>query len=336
MSSVRVVRASRVLSRAHPGSGFPRRGVAVAHRRTVPGAVLALVLALVSVQPGAAQDAGRMQILLSNDDGIAEVQSRMIPLVQELRRFADVTVVVADRDRSGTTHMMSVNRKVSLESRLEYTSAATESLGRLDIHVVDGYPADCVVLGIKGILADRPPDLVITGPNGGPNLADGWFGSGTIGAARAAAYLGVPAVAVSGLDDDEPEQVAALAGWVARLARGEIVRSLPAGSYLTVGIPQVPPEEIAGIRLAPRAVLADALRFERLARVPPGAAPEEGTTVWTVTYGPVTRPPGPETDVALHARNFIVITPMKADELDAELMGDLGRRLDELPAWPPE
>lgn len=299
--------------------------------------VLAL-LAAVAVSSSAvlAQRPERMRILLSNDDGIAEVSSRMLPVIRELRPFADVTVVVADRDRSGTTHMTSINRRVTLESRLEHVSEATETLGRLEIHVVNGYPADCVALGIRGILADSPPDLVITGPNGGPNLADGWFGSGTIGAARMAAYLGVPAVAVSGLNDDEPEQVAALVSWVARLVRSDLVRTLPAGTYLTVGVPAVPPAEIAGIRLAPRAVLIDALRIRRLGVVPEGAPPEEGTTVWTAAFGPVARPPGPETDVALHARNFIVVTPMRADEHDADLMAVLEGRLDELPEWPRE
>lgn len=299
--------------------------------------VLALLaLVAVPVAPVLAQQPDRMRILLSNDDGIGEVQSRMLPVIRELRPFADVTVVVADRDRSGTTHMTSINRRVTLESRLEHVSEATESLGRLEIHVVNGYPADCVALGILGILAAGPPDLVITGPNGGPNLADGWFGSGTIGAARMAAYLGVPAVAVSGLNDDEPEQVAALASWVARLARSDVVRTLPSGTYLTVAVPTVPPSEIAGIRLASRAVLIDALRVRRVATVPEGAPPEEGTTVWTAAFGPVARPPGPDTDVALHARNFIVVTPMRADEHDADLMAVLEGRLDELPEWPPE
>lgn len=295
---------------------------------------LLVVGALVCPPAASAQQGERMRILLSNDDGIAEVTSRLLPLAQELRRFADVYIVVADQDRSGTAHMMAINRRVTLEARLEHVSEATADLGRLEVHVVNGYPADCVALGIRGLLADSPPDLVITGPNGGPNLADAWLGSGTIGAARTAAVLGVPAIAVSGLDDDRPEQVAALAGWVARLARSELVASLPAGVYLTVGVPRVPPDEIAGIRVAPRASLVEAIRFERLGRVPEGAPEEEATTVWSVQFGPVDTPPSPDTDIALYAQGYIVVTPMRADEVDHELLATLAERLDELPAWP--
>lgn len=298
-------------------------------------ALASLLLIAGLVRPLGAQDAPRMRILMSNDDGIAEVERRLLPVAQELRRFADVTIVVPDRDRSGTTQVMAVTRRVTLESHREAAADATAGLGRLEVHVVNGYPADCVALAIRGLMADAPPDLVITGPNGGPNLGDSWFGSGTIGAARTAAYLGVPAVAVSGLDADRPEQVAALATWVARLARSDLVAGLPDGVYLTVGVPRVPPSEVAGIRAAPRARLIGSLRFDRLADVPEGAPADEATTVWSATWGAVTTPPAPDSDVALYRQGYIVVTPMRADELDAGLLEAWRGRADAFPEWPP-
>jgi 5'-nucleotidase len=274
-----------------------------------------------------------MRILLTNDDGIEEVAERVYPLAQELRRFAEVYIVVANQDRSGSAHYMDVNRKMTLESRLEYVSEPGDGLHGLEIHVVNGYPADCVALGIRGIMGRDPPDLVIAGPNGGANLADDWFGSGTIGAARTAAYMGIAALAISGLDDSSQEQVSALSRWVAQLAQNELVTSLPEQVYLTVGLPRLPPSQIAGIRVARRARLVDAMSFELLGNV--GHAEDDLTSVWAVRIGEPTSPPPADSDLVLYSQNYIVVTAMRADEHDTQASDRLRESLDLLPAWPP-
>lgn len=281
------------------------------------------------------QTQGPARILLTNDDGIEEVEDRVYPLAQELRRFAEVFIIVANQDRSGSTHLMSLSRKVALESQLDYVSPAGDGLHRLEIHVVDGFPADCVALGIRGIMGEDPPDLVISGPNGGPNLADDWFGSGTIGAARTAAYMGFPALAISGLDDDSAEQVHALSRWVAALAQSELVSSLPEQTYLTVALPRVPPSQIAGIRVARRARLVGALKFERVAQVHDSEDDEEVTSIWVTRVLDPVSPPSADSDVVLYSQNYIVITPMRADEHDSQSLDRLRESLDRLPEWPP-
>lgn len=299
-------------------------------------AFMALCLVTVFATPRTVdcQTRGPTRILLTNDDGIEEVEDRVYPLAQELRPFAEVYIVVANQDRSGSTHFMSLNRKVTLESQLDYVSPEGDGLHRLEIHVVDGFPADCVVLGILGIMGEDPPDLVISGPNGGPNLADGWFGSGTIGAARTAAYMGVPALAISGLDDDSEEQVYALSRWVAALAQSELVASLPEQTYLTVALPRVPPSQVAGIRVARRARLFSALSFERLADIHDPEDDEAVTSIWVTRYGDPLSPPSADSDVVLYSQNYIVITPMRADEHDSQLLDGLRESTDRLPAWP--
>jgi len=295
------------------------------------------LLAAIALSPTAdCQAEPTMRILLTNDDGIAKVEQRMYPVAQQLRQFAEVYIVVADQDRSGSTHFMSLSRKLTLESRLEYVSEAGDGLHRLQIHVVDGFPADCVVLGALGIMGDDPPDLVISGPNGGPNLADGWFGSGTIGAARTAAYMGVPAIAISGLDASSPEQVDALSRWVAELAQSDLVESLPEQVYLTVGLPRLPPSQIAGVRVARRARMIEDLSFRLLEEIPDTEDDDEITSIWIVRHGESAPLPPADSDVDLYSRNYIVVTPMRADEHDAHLLDALSSNLDRLPAWPPK
>jgi 5'-nucleotidase len=296
---------------------------------------LCMVTTLALPETAGGQVERPMRILLTNDDGIEEVEERVYPLAQQLRRFAEVYIVVASQDRSGSAHFMSLNRKMTLESQVEYVSEAGNGLHRLEIHVVDGFPADCVVLGIRGIMGEDPPDLVISGPNGGANLADDWFGSGTIGAARTAAYMGVAALAVSGLNDNSQEQVNALSRWVAELAQSELVRSLPEQTYLTVGLPRLPPSQIAGVRVARRARLVETLSFQRLGEIRDAEDDDEVTSVWAIRYREPTSPPPVDSDVALYSQNYIVVTPMRADEHDSQLLDQLRQRIDHLPPWPP-
>jgi 5'-nucleotidase len=156
-------------------------------------------------------------------------------------------LVASSEDRSGTSNLMTFTRtgRFVVERRDVGEGVRAWAL--------DGYPADCVVFALAGPLADSPPDLVVSGINGGANLADDWFGSGTIGAARTAAYLGVPAIAVSGIDDDDPDALEAAVDWVLRLARSGVMREVTPPSYLTISLPVGPPSEITGIEVVDRA-----------------------------------------------------------------------------------
>jgi 5'-nucleotidase len=213
-----------------------------------------LSIGSVNAQTARAEQERPLRIVITNDDGVEELEDRVVPLARALAAFAEVYVVIPSQNRSGTTHHMNLSMgKRSLESELVWSGPLDEGGMRVEVHVVDGYPADCVALALGGILRGNLPDLVISGPNGGPNLGPAWFGSGTIGAARIAAVLGVPAIAISGLDDSEEEAVQALAAWVAELARSELVLGLEPGRYLTVALPQKLPSEIEGVRVALRA-----------------------------------------------------------------------------------
>ncbi|MDP6372834.1 MAG: 5'/3'-nucleotidase SurE [Vicinamibacterales bacterium] len=271
-----------------------------------------------------------MRILLTNDDGIEEVEARLLPVAGRLREIAEVYIVVSNQDRSGTSNMLAISRSVSLESRLEYRSEAGSGQHLLEVHSVDGYPTDCVVLGVYGLLKGRNVDLVVSGPNGGANLADGWFGSGTIGAARAAAFIGLPAVAISGFDSSEPAQVAALAEWVSALARSDAVRTMPPLTYLTVAVPRTPPGEIRGVRVASRARLLSGFDVNRVAEMDTDDGP---TAIWSLR--PVTRQElaSPEEDFSLYAENWIVVTPMTVDEHVDRAPGPIDELLTRLPPW---
>ena len=125
-----------------------------------------------------------MRILLSNDDGYAA--PGLTVLAQALRNIAEVVVVAPERNRSGASNSLTLDRPL----RLNHVEA--------DVYAVDGTPADCVNLALTGAV-DARPDLVISGINAGENLGEDVLYSGTVAAAMEGALLGLPAIAISQL-----------------------------------------------------------------------------------------------------------------------------------------
>ena len=160
-------------------------------------------------------------ILLTNDDGV------YAPGIQALRKAVDVVwdsiVVAPESEQSAASHALTLNRPLRVK--------------KIDDHAlaIDGTPADCVMLSLKGLL-DTKPDLVISGINSGANLGDDVIYSGTVAGAAEAAILGVPGVAVSFVDPEntDPEQGASVA---VKVAGAVIKNTLPEGIFLNVNIP---------------------------------------------------------------------------------------------------
>lgn len=284
--------------------------------------VVMALAACILVLPAAAQDTERpwpQRVLITNDNGLAD--GKIVALARAFAPHAETWVVAPSENRSGSTHYLSVTRLGQLRTESRDLGSGIRAFA------VDGFPADAVLLALYGLMRDQPPDLVISGINGGPNLAHDWLGSGTIGAARIAAFLGVPAIAVSGLDDDIPGAVAAATDWVVRLAQSPVVRRLEAGQYLTVSMPRVAPSDIQGVQVSRRAALRVDVAFE--ADEPHGTG---GSRAWRIRVTPKVSLPAADTDQAYYDAGFIVIVPMRADEHDDALLRDL-RTTRVLPPW---
>jgi 5'-nucleotidase len=123
-----------------------------------------------------------MRILLSNDDGY--VAPGLACLAEVLAGVAEITVVAPERDRSGASNSLTLDRPLSVKR---------SASGFL---FVNGTPTDCVHLAVTGLL-DQLPDMVVSGINFGANMGDDTIYSGTVAAATEGYLLGVPALAVS-------------------------------------------------------------------------------------------------------------------------------------------
>ncbi|MFC7138895.1 5'/3'-nucleotidase SurE [Halosimplex aquaticum] len=121
-------------------------------------------------------------VLVTNDDGIDAHGLRAV--ADRLSKAADVTVVAPEGNVSG------IGR--TRQRRISYEETDTG-------YAVEGMPADCTAFGLRGL--DSTPDAVVSGCNHGPNVGSYVLGqSGTVGAAVEAAWLDVPAIALSAYD----------------------------------------------------------------------------------------------------------------------------------------
>jgi 5'-nucleotidase len=283
--------------------------------------VLALALSFAWPNHAVAQNsAWPRRVLITNDNGIDDVATRA--LAREFARVADVVLVASTEDRSGTSNVMSFTRtgRFVVERRDVDEGVRAWAL--------DGSPADCVIFALAGPMSDALPDLVVSGSNGGANMADEWFGSGTIGAARTAAMAGIPALAVSGIDRSDPQAIAAVVDWVIRLAQSEIVQQLRPPSYLTVSLPAVAPEQITGVEVVDRArgVMGIAAAFDST------ASKETGKEVWSVELG-LQGQPDEQSDIGALGRGHIAVVPMRVGDADPELLAWLRNNAGQLPVW---
>ncbi len=133
-----------------------------------------------------------MRILITNDDGIDS--PGITALVVALAGAHALTVVAPSGNRSGVSHAITAHEAITIE-RLHDSAVCS--------YACSGTPADCVFLGTTEI--GPRPELVISGVNNGPNLAEDVNYSGTVAGAIEASLLGIPAIAVSlALNHDEP------------------------------------------------------------------------------------------------------------------------------------
>lgn len=280
--------------------------------------ILALLLLAASLEAAQAQDDWPRSVLITNDDGID--YPGLAPLAGAFAPIARTYVVAPMENKSGSTNYM-----LALSDR--YLEVEPRDLGaEITAFAVDGFPADAVALALGGLL-DEPPDLVISGMNGSPNLGADASLSGTVGAARTAALLGRPAIAVSGFSPELPETAAAAAAWVVELARSDLVRGLEPGDYLTVSVPRVPLDSIRGARLVPRGERGWRLRFVRA-----GDA-SDGRQRYDLSFEPLDATATEGTDVAVYARHYLAVVPMSVDENDREHLKSARTAPASLPRW---
>ncbi|HEX8385260.1 MAG TPA: 5'/3'-nucleotidase SurE [Rubricoccaceae bacterium] len=182
--------------------------------------------------------ADRPLILLANDDGIDA--AGIVALAKALDGLGTLAVVAPFEEQSAVGHAITVRTPMRVHT--------WRFGGDLQVwaRAITGTPADCVKIAVQKLLP-RPPDLVVSGINHGPNTAVNVMYSGTVSAATEATILGLPAMAVSHAEWRPTDFVAA--GQAARtLAERILTDGLPPGVLLNVNVPGGPADALRGMR----------------------------------------------------------------------------------------
>lgn len=173
------------------------------------------------------------RLLLTNDDGIDA--PGLAALERACKDLAEEIIVVAPRHPASQ-----ISHRVTTDTPLALSEHGEDR--RFAVH---GAPADCVRVALKGLLEQNPPDFVISGINYGGNLGrHDFYISGTIAAAREAAFHGIPAAALSHYHrNDLPfcwETATARARRVIQSLREGDETSLGRGELWNINLPHLP------------------------------------------------------------------------------------------------
>jgi len=229
-------------------------------------------------------------ILLTNDDGI-EAEG-LKTLEEVLQGLAHIVVVAPDQERSAVSHGLTIRTPLNLQ---EVSS---------NHYVINGTPADCVILGLRRLFVQFP-DMVISGINHGANLGDDIMYSGTVAAAREASRHGIPAMAVSQAYDDSPIRFTKGAAFVRDLVESMLNSGLSGELCLNVNIPV---RKIKGMKITRQGCSEHIPHFNAL---------DSKVDYDSVPVSPVSNP---KTDfVSDHQAimdHYVSITPLQRDQTD--------------------
>lgn len=179
-------------------------------------------------------DLATARVLVSNDDGVHAPGLKM--LVRVARRMAkEVWVAAPEVEQSAASHSLTLRRPL----RIRRLAARR--------YAVDGTPTDAVMLALRQIMKDKPPDLVLSGVNRGGNLGEDVTYSGTIAAAMEATLLGVPAIALSQeRSDGSRTRWATAEHHLEKVVRRLVSVPWPAGVLMNVNFPDVAAGAVTG------------------------------------------------------------------------------------------
>jgi 5'-nucleotidase len=234
-----------------------------------------------------------MRILLTNDDGIdAAGLHALRQIASELSD--DVWVIAPETNQSGASHSLTLHEPLRMRQLDDRAFA------------VRGTPTDCVIMGVRHVLRDKLPDLVLSGVNRGANMAEDVTYSGTIAGAFEGTILGIRSMALSqayGMEKGKGVR------WQTALAHGPgLIRKLLASEWapsttININFPDTEPDAVAGLsvttqgRRDPGLLQIDErsdtwgtpyywLAFERRR-----SAAREGTDLWAVYNGRISVTP---------------------------------------------
>ncbi len=255
-----------------------------------------------------------LKILISNDDGV--YAEGIQELNNNLSEIFATTVVAPDRNRSGASNSLSLDRPLKIQKISSNMSS------------VNGTPTDCVHIAVTGWLKETP-DMVISGINSGSNLGDDVLYSGTVAAAMEGRFLGYPAMAVSLANKNNSADGNIQGGHyktAARVVRELVLlikeHGLPKDIILNVNVPSVPYEELKGFEVT-------RCGSRHPAEPTISAQDPRGHEIFWIGPAGQELDAGPGTDFDAIRNCKVSITPLKVDMTAHKMIPELSKWVEE-------
>ena len=248
-----------------------------------------------------------MRILVTNDDGI---HAAGLDACKEIAAAlgAEIWVVAPETDQSGVSHSLSLNDPLRLREAGERHFA------------VKGTPTDCVIMGVRHIMPEKP-DLILSGVNRGRNAAEDVTYSGTIAGAMEGTVLGIPSFALSQAYSFSTKR---LPPWECAITHApDVIRrvlktGMPKDVLVNVNFPDCPPDKVAGI-----AVAVQGKRDQELLRIDARHDGRGNPYYWIAFGRGGVAGAAAGSDLAALAENRIAVTPLRLDLTDEPFMTKL-------------
>jgi len=175
-----------------------------------------------------------VHILLTNDDGYHATGIQTLSRHLKQSGF-QVTVVAPLSERSAASHSLTLRKSIRVQkvNETDYT--------------VDGTPVDSVIIAVQRLLK-QPIDLVISGINAGQNMGEDIHYSGTVAAAKEAAFFGYKAIAVS-INEYSNQNFETAARWMCLMLKQNLDSILQKNQVLNINVPNIEFNQVKGIRL---------------------------------------------------------------------------------------
>jgi 5'-nucleotidase len=245
-----------------------------------------------------------MRILVTNDDGIHA------PGLDACARIAaalsdDVWVVAPEFDQSGVAHSLSLSDPLRLRQVEDRRFA------------VKGTPTDCVIMAVRHLMFENPPDLVLSGVNRGQNIAEDVSYSGTVAGAIEGTILGIPSIALSqafGIKSRENPSFVTAETHAPDIVRRLLAEGIPPGIVMNVNFPDRAPDEITGI-----AATFQGKRDQKLMRIDARRDGRNNPYYW-IAFERRIFDTAPGSDLRALDEGRISVTPLRLDMTDEPLM----------------
>lgn len=245
-----------------------------------------------------------MRILLTNDDGI---HAEGLAVLERIARALsdDVWIVAPETDQSGLAHSLTLSEPLRLRKVSDKHYA------------LRGTPTDCVIMGVKEVMKDHKPDLVLSGVNSGANMADDVTYSGTIAGAIEGTLQGIKSFALSQaanyLDGERmvPWEIAEL--YAPDLLRKLMAVEMPDWTFMNLNFPNCKPDAVQGIAVTSQGKLDFGINVEQ-------RNDGRGLPYYWLKFDGRTGDFRDGTDIQAVRDGKISVTPLKLDLTDHALL----------------